>query len=154
MYSTVYSTVLLDCIIHHMYITVLLFHQYRLYSTVVFGIWLTERNKTFTLYSSPLTRRAAERPWRAGHVRTVPFWRWWCQRWWRCVKFKFLFVSIVIPRAPRCPYPSCFSLTKKEMNCANKHTFLLAQAPSEVQAKSVGEVVLSWNTELENRTVS
>ena len=27
------------------------------------------------------------------------------------------------------------------------------QPPSEVQAKSVGEVVLSWNTELESRTV-
>jgi hypothetical protein len=26
------------------------------------------------------------------------------------------------------------------------------KVPSEVQAKSVGEVVLSWNTELENRT--
>ena len=30
---------------------------------------------------------------------------------------------------------------------------LFLQAPSEVQAKSVGEVVLSWNTELESRTV-
>ena len=27
------------------------------------------------------------------------------------------------------------------------------QPPSEVQAKSVGEVVLAWNTELESRTV-
>jgi len=32
------------------------------------------------------------------------------------------------------------------------HLFIV-QAPSEVQAKSVGEVVLSWNTELESRTV-
>ena len=28
-----------------------------------------------------------------------------------------------------------------------------SQAPSEIQAKSVGEVVLTWNTELESRTV-
>ena len=28
------------------------------------------------------------------------------------------------------------------------------QVPSEVQAKTVGEVVLTWNAELEKRTVS
>lgn len=43
---------------------------------------------------------------------------------------------------------------KRNELCKQTHFFLLAQAPSEVQAKSVGEVVLSWNTELENRTVS
>ena len=31
---------------------------------------------------------------------------------------------------------------------------LAPQAPSEAQGKSVGEIVISWNTELESRTVS
>ena len=30
---------------------------------------------------------------------------------------------------------------------------ICVEVPSEVQAKSVGEIVLTWNTELENRTV-
>lgn len=67
------------------------------------------------------------------------------------MKFKILFASIVNPEAARCFRILRLRGKQKELM---RTLFLLVQAPSEVQAKSVGEVVLSWNTELENRTVS
>ena len=49
------------------------------------------------------------------------------------------------PRAERPPPP--------RRRSPRHHPLPSAQAPSEVQAKSVGEVVLAWNQELETRTV-